>query len=182
MRTVSVLCTSRRSAYHDIIGVECYDKRRDARTFPGNTPIIAHPPCRGWSVRLKHLAKPEPGEMELGLWCCEQLRKCGGVLEQPAFSELLLAGGLPRPDDPCSDDLWSMKVWQAWWGYPMQKTTWLVFAGIDRMLIQTPLRLHARGQDRRRFQRMTPIQKSATTPEFAQWLVDAARLSTTLPF
>lgn len=34
---------------------------------------------------------------ELGLWCAEQVRKWGGILEQPAHSRLWEAAGLPRP-------------------------------------------------------------------------------------
>ena len=98
LRLVSVLCASRNSVYKTLDAVDVYDATRDARTFPGNTPIIAHPPCRSWSAFCRHQAKPEPGEAELGLWCAEQLRKCGGVLEQPAHSRLFAAAGLPLPN------------------------------------------------------------------------------------
>ena len=49
MKTVAILCASRKTAYRDIPGVEIYDEDRDARTFPGGMPVIAHPPCRRWT-------------------------------------------------------------------------------------------------------------------------------------
>lgn len=175
-RIVSVLCAARNSVYHDLPGVAVYDARLDARTFAGETPIVAHPPCRAWSVKTKHQAKPEPGEKELGLWCCEMLLQCGGVLEQPAFSEMFEAAGFPTPSTRRqSGDVWTLEVWQAWWGYPMKKATCLAFCGVPRAAIELPFRLHPRGGDRRTEQRMSKSQRSATTRAFAEWLVSAAR-------
>lgn len=180
LRIVSVLCAAPRSVYRDLPGVEVYDRRRDARTFAGDTPIVAHPPCRGWSAKTRHQAKPEPGEMDLGLWCVEQLRRCGGVLEQPAFSHLFAAAGLPRPGNPGEwrrdGEVWSIAVWQAWWGYPMRKATWLAFCRVPYNAVQIPFRLHSRGNDRRAEQVMSRQQRSATPRDFAEWLVSLARL------
>ena len=175
MPIVSVLCAARNSVYHTMPALVVYDERRDAKSFPGGTAIIAHPPCRSWSVKTKHQAKPQPGERELGLWCCEQLRQCGGVLEQPAHSEMWAAARFPEPGQGVFDGVWSLEVWQAWWGYPMKKTTWLAFAGIAPDDVETPLRLHPRGGDLRREQVMSKNQRSATTREFAEWLVSMAR-------
>lgn len=181
LRTVSILCAAPRSVYHGLPGLEVYDRLRDARTFLGNTPIVAHPPCRGWSAKCRHQAKPEPGEMELGLWCADKLRECGGVLEQPAWSHLFVAAGLPWPGDKTdSDGVFTFEVWQAWFGYPMKKATWLAFCHIPRELIEIPFRLHPRGGDRRTEQRMSHLQRSATPLAFAEWLVDTARKSTKL--
>jgi hypothetical protein len=46
---VAILYAARKTAYRDIAGVEIYDEDRDARTFPGGMPVIAHPPCRRWT-------------------------------------------------------------------------------------------------------------------------------------
>lgn len=70
-----------------------------------------------------------------------------------------------------------MEVWQAWWGYPMRKATWLLFSQISPMAVTTPLQLHPRGFDRRREQIMSKNQRSATCPQFAHWLVATARLA-----
>ncbi|HEX2099935.1 MAG TPA: hypothetical protein VHF69_04700 [Candidatus Synoicihabitans sp.] len=178
-QAVAALCVQRRSVYHGMSGVEAYDIDRDARTFRGGMPVVAHPPCRGWSNKCRHQAKPLPGERELGLWCADQVTRFGGVLEQPAHSHLFAAAGLPIPGQRGgrSDGHWSIEVWQAWWGYPMRKATWLYVAGVDPRRVEFPFALHALGADGRRFQVMSRNQRSATMPAFAAWLVELARKS-----
>lgn len=175
MKTVSILCAARNSIYHAMPDVIVYDELRDARTFPGDTPIVAHPPCRSWSAYCAHQAKPQPGERELGIWCCGQLRQCGGVLEQPAHSRLFAAGGLPTPGTS-GGNLWSAEVLQCWWGDSRRKATWLCFSMVDREQIEFPLTLRSSDAgDRRRWQVMSRHQRSATPEAFARWLVDVAR-------
>lgn len=171
----AILCAQPNSAYHTMADVDVYDERRDARTFPGGIPVIAHPPCRAWSARYRHLAKPAPGEKELGLWCVQQVRTWGGILEQPKHSRLWDAAGLPKPGVPPTADSWSAEVWQAWWGFPTQKTTWLYFSRIAPSEVHFPLRLHAPAGDGRRYERLSTKQRSRTTPAFAAWLADTAR-------
>ena len=173
---VAILCASTKSAYHRMTGVEVYDLNRDALTFPGGMPVVAHPPCRAWSKYCDHQAKPAPGEKELGLWCCEQLRRWGGVLEQPSGSKLFKAACFPGPQE-MKGDLWTIEVWQAWWGYPMMKKTWLCFCRVRRAECVVPFRLHHSGGDHRREQLMSHKQRSETVPAFAEWLVNLARLS-----
>jgi len=176
-RKVAILCTARKTVYKSLPDCDVYDIDRDARTFPGGMPIVAHPPCRSWSAHLRHQAKPSPGERELGIWCCDQLRECGGVLEQPARSHLFRAAGLPHPGESNRGDLFTIEVWQAWWGYPMRKATWLCFVGVEMDLIQCPLRLHPRGGDWEVNRRLSTRMRSETTIEFAVWLVGLARKS-----
>jgi hypothetical protein len=173
---VAVLCVAGNSVYKTFPDVDVYDVKRDARTFAGGMPIVAHPPCRAWSAYTAHQAKVGPGERELGIWCAEQLREWGGVLEQPAHSRLFDATGLPKPGLPIGD-LWTLPVWQCWWGYSMRKATWLCFSRVPRDAIEMPFKLHDQGADRRRQQVMSHNQRAATCEPFARWLVDAARLS-----
>lgn len=178
MADVAVLCAASNSVYHQLPGVEVYDASRDARTFGGGMPVIAHPPCRSWSAFCSHQAKPAEGERELAFWCVEQLRGCGGVLEQPAHSRLFEAAGIPKPDEGEIDGVWSIAVQQSWWGYPVRKATWLAFAGVDPAAVRVPYRPHRVSGDRRRQQVMSKNQRAATTPAFAHWLIDLARLAT----
>lgn len=181
-KAVAALCVSRNSAYKQLPGVECYDAVRDARTFAGGMPVVAHPPCRTWSAFCRQQVKATPevyaAEQELGLWCAKQLREQGGVLEQPAHSHLWAAAKLPMPGHNARGDLWSIEVWQAWWGYPCKKATWLCFSGVmPRDLPPKPYRLHNAGADRRAMQVMSHGQRSRTVPPLAEWLVNAARAS-----
>lgn len=171
MPPVAVLCAAPRSIYHWLPGVEVYDRHRDARTFPGQMPVVAHPPCRGWSAKLRHQAKPEAGERELGLLCCEFLRQCGGILEQPADSALWPHGRLPWPGES-DGDLWSVEVQQCWWGHPAPKPTWLCFSFVpeDQVLFPAPQ------PAMRSTAGMSAAQRSATPRALARWLVQHARL------
>lgn len=172
--TVAVLCVAARSAYHQIADVDCFDMRRDVKTFRGGMPVVAHPPCRAWSAYCAHQAKPAPGEKALGPLCVDWLKKCGGVLEHPAHSRLFGYCGLPRPGES-DGELWTVAVWQAWWGYPLRKQTWLCFSGVPKRRVKFPFVLHAFGADRRREQLMSKAQRSATHPSFAEWLITNAR-------
>lgn len=178
MKLVTILCTSRKTAYRSLPCVEVYDQLRDARTWAGGNPMVGHPPCRAWSAYTRHQAKPPPGEKELGPFCVQLLKTYGGVLEHPAHSRLWDFCHLPKPSWTHRGDLWSMEVCQAWWGYPMLKKTWLLFSGISPRDVHLPLVLHPHGRDRRIFQVMSKNQRAATTPAFAAWLVETARKTT----
>lgn len=177
MKRVAVLCAARNSVYHALPDVDVYDMTRDARTFDGGCPIVAHPPCRAWSAFCAHQAKPQPGERELGPLCVDWLRECGGVLEHPAHSRLFYELDLPLPgiDRQRHDRLWSIAVQQAWFGDSRTKSTWLLFSGIHADEVQLPYRLHDPSGDRRRWQVMSKHQRSATPPALAEWLVSLAR-------
>lgn len=173
LRTVSILCADSRSTYQTISGVEVYDKQRDAWTFDGGTPIVAHPPCRAWSAYCGHQAKPEPGEKELAMQCVEWLRQCGGVLEQPAHSRLFAATRMPLPGDGAVDGMFSIAVKQSWWGHPVQKNTWLCLSGIKDY--ELPFVLRNEIGDREKWNKMSKRKRAATPLLMAQWLVDLAR-------
>jgi hypothetical protein len=179
VREIAVLCGAVGGVYCDREAVELFDQERDVRTFTGGKPVVAHPPCRSWSLRLAHQAKPEPGEKELGPLCVAHVRTCGGVLEHPAHSRLFEATGMPRPGQGTDAwGGWTLGVWQAWWGHPTRKATWLYFCGIEPGTVQTPFRLlpaMRAHQEHRFFQYATKAQKSATPPEMADWLIQHAR-------
>ena len=64
MEPVAVLFARADSIYKSMPGCDVYDIERDARTWPGGAPVVAHPPCRSWG-KFAHMAKPRPGEREL---------------------------------------------------------------------------------------------------------------------
>jgi len=76
---------------------EWYDEARDAKTYAGPWPVIAHPPCGPWG-RLRHLSKKD--DPSLALRAVNQVRLFGGVLEHPLGSLLFRTAGLPLPETP----------------------------------------------------------------------------------
>ena len=93
---VAVLFASEDSAYKTLAGCDVYDIERDALTWPGGCPVVAHPPCRAWG-QLRYWAKPRPGEKELALWAVEQVQRWGGAgassaLNAVASSRIARAG------------------------------------------------------------------------------------------
>jgi hypothetical protein len=93
---VAVLFARADSVYKTMPGLDVFDIERDARTFAGGAPVVAHPPCRAWG-RLRTFAKPRDDERECGSWAVDMVRQCGGVLEHPAQSSLWLYKCMPPP-------------------------------------------------------------------------------------
>lgn len=180
---VAALCVQARSIYKSIPGVDCWDEKRDVRTFNGGQAVVAHPPCRSWSAFTAHQAKLPPGEKELGPICVEWLIKCGGVLEHPAHSRLFEHCGLPRPGTS-KGHLTTVHVRQSQWGYPLAKHTWLCFSRIHPSELHFPQIRHdsrAGEGDASRWTRMSKIQRAKTIPALAYWLVNAARRAGVTP-
>lgn len=102
---------------------EWYDEARDARTYAGPLPVVAHPPCGPWGA-LRHLShKDDP---ELAVRAVEQVRAFGGVLEHPAGSLLFDRLALPRPwAFPDAHGGRTLEVCQVDFGHVARKRTWL---------------------------------------------------------
>lgn len=174
LRPVAVLCVSGRSIYKHVAGVLAYDQRADARSFKGGFPVVAHPPCRCWSARLSHQAKPAnpAAEMALGLWCVEQVMTWGGVLEHPANSKLWEAAGLPLPGDKSNPFLYTVYLEQGWFGFGSCKPTWILCSGIPAAYFAPmPFSLCSLGNSMKR----CAMQRSRTTERLARWLIGTAR-------
>lgn len=166
---IAVLCTRADSVYRGF-GAECFDLARDARTYTGTAPVVAHPPCRAWG-RLKHMAKPRADEKALGIWCAATVRMFGGVLEHPAHSGLF---SLLRvaPSKPDAVGGWVLPIRQQWFGHPCRKDTWLYIVGcapgdVPRM----PLVL---GDAARTVESQSGADREKTPRELAEWLLDLA--------
>jgi hypothetical protein len=46
--TIAALYVDPNGAYVNLPGVEVWDEARDARTYAGPWPVVAHPPCNKW--------------------------------------------------------------------------------------------------------------------------------------
>lgn len=186
---VAVLFARSDSIYKTMPGLDVYDMERDARTYKGGAPVVAHPPCRAWG-RLRGLARPRPDEKTLALFAVDQVRKNGGVLEHPESSSLWDECGLPRPDS-CSIAIdqfggWTLAVAQSWFGHKARKNTWLYIVGIKpRSIPAFPLFLGeaeyvvTSGSRTKPWKKeITKAEREHTPAQFAKWLVDlAARCS-----
>ena len=170
---ISVLGVSSTSVYK-FLDVDCYDIKRDMLNFSGDNPVITHAPCRSWSKFLSAQAKPLPGEKDLAPFCAELVKSNGGIFEHPAHS-LIFNNYLPLPGEG-SSDLFTLEVHQSWWNYPTIKKTWLCFSKIDLDLIEFPFNLlHPQScKYNDIFANMSRNQRSATTLEFAIWLINLA--------
>lgn len=161
----------REDSHYKAMPVDCFDASRDARTYAGPLPVVAHPPCRAWG-RLRHLAKPRHDERGLALHAVDMVRKFGGVLEHPENSTLWPVAGLPAPG--CFDGWggWTMTVHQAWWGHRAPKPTRLYIVG--KRARQIPALPYTMGDPGGRIESMGRREREETPPELAEWLVELA--------
>ena len=183
--TVAVLFARADSIYKTIPGCDVYDIERDALSWSGGCPVIAHPPCRAWD-QLSHFAKPRPGEKELAVWAVAQVRKWGGVLEHPRSSRLWPTVGLPMGE--AVDELggFTLSVDQFWWGHRARKRTFLYCAGLRRVDLPTmpivlgeaPCTVHSgtpTGKPpRNNAPEISHVEREQTPPALARWLVELA--------
>ncbi len=187
MRPVAALYVDvARGPYAAMPGVDCWGVERDATTYAGPHPIVAHPPCGHWG-RLKHLCKQPQAWKDAGPVAVAQVRQWGGLLEHPAYSRLWDACKMPPPNG--LPDAWggyTLAVNQTRWGHKARKHTWLYVVGVDpRSLVLPPDRepTHVICTGRRGgvaagvLPRVPKHERHLTPPAFAQWLVDAARLA-----
>jgi hypothetical protein len=87
MTGIAVLFARKDSIYKSFPDCDVYDIERDALTWPGGMPCIAHPPCRLWG-KLRHFSTAPQSEKALGHWAIKQVRQWGGIAEHPASSGL----------------------------------------------------------------------------------------------
>ena len=120
--------------YFGLVDVDPWDQHRDARRYDGPHPVVAHPPCSRWcrlaglvEARWGHKRGDDGGCFESALLA---VRKWGGVLEHPAWSDAWAAFDLPPPHTGggWSRDIhggWSCYVEQGRYGHVAKKATWL---------------------------------------------------------
>ena len=191
LERVAVLFAREDSTYKTLPQCEVYDMARDARTYDGPWPVVAHPPCRSWG-RLRAFAKPRADERNLARLAVALARELGGVLEHPAGSTLWPAQTLPKPGERDQWGGWTLAAPQKWWGHRAEKATWFYIVGCEpRDIPAVPLILgkagavirldqrrpdgtHIRKGDADWVPRLSAAESEQTPPELAKWMVALA--------
>lgn len=148
--TVAALFVEKDGCYFGLPGIDPWDKERDARKYTGPHPVVAHPPCQLWvnfaALNYKrhggahNMPGNDGGCFAHALWA---VRRFGGVLEHPAFSNAWEFFRLTPPprDLIAGTDVdwtgwlqtglreWTCEVWQSAYGHPARKRTWLYYVG-----------------------------------------------------
>lgn len=134
-RPVAALYVETNGAYFGLPGVDAWDEQRDARLYDGPYPVVAHPPCKTWSIMSQ--CRPEIARGDDGgcfRAALDAVRKFGGVLEHPAYSRAWSHFGLAPPrlhgwTGTLLDGGWTCAVDQAHYGHRANKWTWLYYVG-----------------------------------------------------
>lgn len=156
-----------------------YDEARDARTYAGPWPVVAHPPCGPWGPMRRLCRERDRACAPLAV---ELVRRWGGVLEHPYGSYLWRECQLPRPGElPDAFGGRAYQVRQVAWGHKCAKPTWLYVVGVRPGLVLEGLRTggvptHRVTSGPRMMSRPSASRKARTlTPRpFAEWLVSLA--------
>lgn len=140
--TIAALYVQTDGCYADLPGVEVWDQARDARTYAGPHPVVAHPPCQRWG-RYWHGSPRKPHQHKLGddagcfAAALAAVRRFGGVLEHPAHSHAWSTFGLASPPraggwvPADSEGGWTCCVDQGHYDHISRKTTWLYAVGCE---------------------------------------------------
>ena len=137
MRTVAALYVEPAGPYADFDGVEVWDEVRDARTYAGPHPVVAHPPCLRWAIMSNCRQKRDGQDDGCFAAALASVRNYGGVLEHPAHSLAWRWFGLMLP--PIGGGWvyadwvggWTCYVDQGYYGHASRKPTWLYALGCD---------------------------------------------------
>ncbi len=138
---IAALFVETGGCYFGLPDVDPWDVARDARTYAGPWPVVAHPPCQRWG-RFWHGSPSAPHQFQLGddggcfAAALNAVWRWGGILEHPADSLAWGRHALPKP--PRSGGWigslmggWSCYVEQGFYGAAARKPTWLYACGIE---------------------------------------------------
>lgn len=196
MKRVAALFIQPDGVYSAMPDVDPWPEARDACTYDGPLPVVAHPPCQRWSrLGAANYARwggehNRPGN-DSGCFASAlaAVRKWGVVLEHPAKSHAWATFGLTAPEFGMwckSGEGWTCEVWQSAYGHRAAKATWLYYHGpgfpqLAPLFDRKPGTHQVGFQDQRGKAANKPTlskrESNATPPDFARWLVELAAAS-----
>ncbi|MDE2022240.1 MAG: hypothetical protein KGI71_05020 [Patescibacteria group bacterium] len=194
--TVAALYVATGGAYYGLPDVDPWDEARDARKYAGPSPVVAHPPCQLWvnfaALNYKRYGGEHnrPGN-DGGCFASAlaSVRRWGGVLEHPAFSNAWPAHALPKPlgvgwssagyvGEWRERRAWVCEVWQSAYGHAARKRTWVYYVGDispAELRWERPTGTHQVGWFDRIKPTLSKRDASATPLAFRDALLDLAR-------
>jgi hypothetical protein len=199
---VAALYVEEGGCYVGLAGVDPWPISRDARSYAGPHPVVAHPPCQRWG-RFWHGSTRKPHQFKLGddggcfAAALASVRQWGGILEHPADSHAWAAFNLnapPRSGGWIAADFhggWTCYVEQGHYGHMSRKGTWLYASATELPELTWgcgeqrlhPIAVERYGYEKARRigmmamvggKRKTEI-RNATPPEFRDLLLSIAR-------
>ena len=195
---IAALYVIRDGPYSNLPDIDAWPEERDARTYAGPHPVIAHPPCARWG-RYWSKAGAKMGE-DGGCFksALESVQRWGGILEHPEGSHAWPAFGISKPPRTGGwiraglfIDGWTCCVEQGHYGHRARKPTWLYFVGQRRPPelrwgpsdVDPRYRIaeDATPKERKRavrmgvIQRLSKRQRKATPIEFRDLLISIVR-------
>ena len=205
MTRVAALYVDPAGCYGGLPDVDVWGEDRDARTYAGPYPVVAHPPCQRWG-RFWHGSPRKPHQFKLGddKGCFKAalaaVRQWRGVLEHPADSLAWAYFGLTPPPRSIGwhvadfEGGWTCYVEQGWYGHAARKGTWLYANGVDLPSLQwgrgkqrlDPKMVERHGYEYARRKGLVSMVggkdkttiRNATPPEFRDLLLSIARSAT----
>lgn len=206
---IAALFVDPAGVYAGLPGVELWGEARDARTYAGPWPVVAHPPCKRWG-RFWHGSTRKPHQFKLGddnacfATALASVRLWGGVLEHPADSHAWDRFELSRPPRGggwVAADFhggWTCHVEQGHYGHIARKPSWLYAAKVDLPSLrwgEGEQRLHPVALERHGYEKARRIGmlamvggkrkeeiRNATPPAFRDVLLSiAASAGTSMP-
>jgi hypothetical protein len=153
--------------YPKLLGPKmCWDEARDARTYAGPWPVVAHPPCGPWGAWSHLCFKQDRDAFGVAL---AVVNRWGGVIEHPANSRAFAFHGITPMEE----------VDQCDFGFRARKRTWLYIRPTGLTLPPLPpKRQPTHTLVNRKYNPGLPginsRARSITPPAFAEWLVELA--------
>lgn len=144
---LAALYVETNGSYFGVPKVDPWDEQRDARSYAGPHPVVAHPPCQRWGkfwagqpLWIARTGERKKKGDDGGCFAAAlaSVRKHGGVLEHPWGSHAWPHFGLRVPSRNGgwvkADDFggWTCCVEQGRYGHYARKPTLLYAVGTDR--------------------------------------------------